>query len=487
MPISLSTSPAGIPQTVLDPEPADALARLADALAQPERRRGATRSPAVVARWPRFLDGWARLGELARDDVEAYACFRVGYHRGLDRLRQSGWRGSGYVRWEHETNRGFLRALDGLACRAAAIGEADEEARCDEFLHQLEPGWDRTRPRPTRTVMKRALITGITGQDGRFLAAVPRGQGLPGVRPHPRARTTRRPRWSSTRRRRSSWSTATCATSRRSSPRSSRSSPTRSTTSARSASCSCRSRSPSSPSEITGLGVLRMLEAVRIVGGAEQQPDPLLPGVVVGDVRQGARDAAERAHAVPPAVAVRRRQGVRPPHDGQLPRVVRAARVVGHPVQPREPSGAGSSSSPARSPTRSRASSSASRTRSRSATSTPRATGGTPATTSRRCGSCSSRTSPTTTSSPPARPTPSASSSTSRSASPATTTGRRSCSRTPRFERPAEVDLLMGDATKAREKLGWTPKVTFEELVQDDVRVRPRRGDRPRRIRPVTS
>ena len=40
----------------------------------------------------------------------------------------------------------------------------------------------------------------------------------------------------------------------------------------------------------------------------------------------------------------------------------------------------------------------------------------------------------------------------------ATTTGRRSCTRTPRFERPAEVDLLMGDATKAREKLGWTPE-----------------------------
>ena len=31
--------------------------------------------------------------------------------------------------------------------------------------------------------------------------------------------------------------------------------------------------------------------------------------------------------------------------------------------------------------------------------------------------------------------------------------------------RPAEVDLLMGDPTKAREKLGWKPKVTFEELV----------------------
>jgi GDPmannose 4,6-dehydratase len=34
-----------------------------------------------------------------------------------------------------------------------------------------------------------------------------------------------------------------------------------------------------------------------------------------------------------------------------------------------------------------------------------------------------------------------------------------------RFDRPAEVDLLLGDATKAREKLGWSPKVNFEELV----------------------
>ena len=35
-----------------------------------------------------------------------------------------------------------------------------------------------------------------------------------------------------------------------------------------------------------------------------------------------------------------------------------------------------------------------------------------------------------------------------------------------RFDRPAEVDLLMGDASKAKEKLGWTPKVSFEELVR---------------------
>jgi GDPmannose 4,6-dehydratase len=36
----------------------------------------------------------------------------------------------------------------------------------------------------------------------------------------------------------------------------------------------------------------------------------------------------------------------------------------------------------------------------------------------------------------------------------------------PRYFRPAEVDLLLGDATKARTKLGWKPKVTFAELVQ---------------------
>jgi GDPmannose 4,6-dehydratase len=36
----------------------------------------------------------------------------------------------------------------------------------------------------------------------------------------------------------------------------------------------------------------------------------------------------------------------------------------------------------------------------------------------------------------------------------------------PKFERPAEVDLLLGDCSKAREKLGWSPSVSFEELVK---------------------
>ena len=125
---------------MLDPEPAEARRALDDALAcEPADRRSAI--AAVVARWPRFLDGWARLGEYARDDVEAYAAFRVGYHRGLDRLRQGGWRGSGFVRWTHPDNRGFLRALAGLQRMAAAIGERDEADRCAQFLRQLDPSW----------------------------------------------------------------------------------------------------------------------------------------------------------------------------------------------------------------------------------------------------------------------------------------------------------------------------------------------------------
>jgi Protein of unknown function (DUF3151) len=139
--------PGGLDETVLDAEPDDALGALAAAMGEPREARRAAIA-AVVADWPTFLDGWARLGDAARDDVEAYACYRVGYHRGLDRLRRAGWRGSGSVRWEHPTNRGFLRALAGLGRVAAAIGETGEADRCFAFLHQLEPEWDRTAAGP---------------------------------------------------------------------------------------------------------------------------------------------------------------------------------------------------------------------------------------------------------------------------------------------------------------------------------------------------
>jgi hypothetical protein len=96
----------------------------------------------VVADAPTSLEAWAALGDLGRDTVERYAAYRVGYHRGLDQLRANGWRGSGYVRWSHPENRGFLRALAGLAEQAAAIGEDDEAERCMQFLRQLDPAWD---------------------------------------------------------------------------------------------------------------------------------------------------------------------------------------------------------------------------------------------------------------------------------------------------------------------------------------------------------
>ncbi len=40
----------------------------------------------------------------------------------------------------------------------------------------------------------------------------------------------------------------------------------------------------------------------------------------------------------------------------------------------------------------------------------------------------------------------------------------------PRYFRPTEVETLLGDATKAKQKLGWAPKITFQELVQEMVR-----------------
>ena len=134
-PVHLST---GLPETVLPPVPGDVATALAAALDRPEPERKAAVA-SVVAAHPRSLEGWATLGELTPPGLEAYAYFRVGYHRGLDALRQAGWRGSGFVRWSHPSNAAFLRALDGLGRMAAVIGEDDEAERCRQFLRQLDP------------------------------------------------------------------------------------------------------------------------------------------------------------------------------------------------------------------------------------------------------------------------------------------------------------------------------------------------------------
>ena len=94
----------------------------------------------LTARHPASSLCWATLAEralavdTAESNVTAYAYARVGYHRGLDALRRSGWRGTGPVPWEHLPNRGFLTALWALSVAARRIGEIDEVERCSQFL-----------------------------------------------------------------------------------------------------------------------------------------------------------------------------------------------------------------------------------------------------------------------------------------------------------------------------------------------------------------
>ena len=127
--------PVGEPLETKIDEPEGSLDALANATAIDEVRT-------VAGRYPECLAAWAALGEEALDAnraVESYAYFRVGYHRGLDRIRKAGWRGEGRVPWSHEPNRGFLRSLRGLSFAAGAIGETEEETRCAEFLKALAP------------------------------------------------------------------------------------------------------------------------------------------------------------------------------------------------------------------------------------------------------------------------------------------------------------------------------------------------------------
>ena len=121
---------AGPPPTYLPEDPA--AAELA----------GGAGPAGVAAAHPACLAAWAALSDEAfgRGDVVAsYAFARTGYHRGLDLLRRSGWRGHGPVPWEHAANRGFLRSLHALGRAAAAIGEDDEAERCRTFLRDSSP------------------------------------------------------------------------------------------------------------------------------------------------------------------------------------------------------------------------------------------------------------------------------------------------------------------------------------------------------------
>jgi hypothetical protein len=96
----------------------------------------------VAAQFPASTAAWAALSGrafAAGEVVVAYAYARTGYHRGLDQLRRSGWKGYGPVPWSHEPNRGFLRCLHLLSRAAGEIGESDEAARCAQFLRDCDP------------------------------------------------------------------------------------------------------------------------------------------------------------------------------------------------------------------------------------------------------------------------------------------------------------------------------------------------------------
>ena len=95
----------------------------------------AANHPASSAAWAALAARALNVGE----PVAAYAYARTGYHRGLDQLRRSGWKGHGPVPWSHEPNRGFLRSLYVLGRAADEIGETDEAARCAQFVRDCDP------------------------------------------------------------------------------------------------------------------------------------------------------------------------------------------------------------------------------------------------------------------------------------------------------------------------------------------------------------
>lgn len=119
------------PDTLLPTDPA------ADTVPWGEPLPGRDVLDALAAANPASPAAWAALAESALGadhPVEAYAYARTGYHRGLDQLRRAGWRGAGPVPWEHEPNRGWLRAVAALAVAADLVDEPTEALRCRELL-----------------------------------------------------------------------------------------------------------------------------------------------------------------------------------------------------------------------------------------------------------------------------------------------------------------------------------------------------------------
>ena len=160
----LSRSPArDRPRPCSTAEPADALAALDEALASDPDRRAVTRLRAVVARWPRFLDGWARLGEYARDDVEAYAAFRVGYHRGSTASARTA--GAARATCAGRIPRTVASCARWPACngwRRHRRSRTKPNGACCSCSNSTRPGRHRRRQARTRPAWLRAQIRGAS-------------------------------------------------------------------------------------------------------------------------------------------------------------------------------------------------------------------------------------------------------------------------------------------------------------------------------------
>ena len=226
--------------------------------------------------------------------------------------------------------------------------------------------------------------------------------------------------------------------------------------------------------EFTALGVTRMLEAMKKAAPKArfyQASSSEMFGKVV-EVPQREIDAVLSAQPV------RRGQGLRPLDHGELPRELRPVRRLGDPVQPREPAARPRVRDAQGHRRRGAQSSSASRTTLRARQPRGAARLGLRRRLRRR----------------------------DVAHAPAGRAGRLRRSRTgetwsvrelcevafeavgldyrdfvkhdPKFVRPAEVDLLVGDPSKAREQLGWEPTVRFRRAGPDDGRGRPRAARR---------
>ena len=136
----------------------------------------------VATAHPSSSAAWAALAEEALGRgfvVEAYAYARTGYHRGLDALRRSGWRGTGPVPWSHAPNQGFLRALYCLTQAAGAINEDGRGRALRQVPGRLRPG---RRQSPGLSRQRRASAVARCGRRAPGYSAATRMTGRRSVR-----------------------------------------------------------------------------------------------------------------------------------------------------------------------------------------------------------------------------------------------------------------------------------------------------------------